>query len=392
MTRTPRILFCFVVGTLATASFTSGAYGQSNLPQMVAARGLYEQGVAAMGRQDYEAAYSMLEEAVRLEPAALGAKLALAEAYEAADRLASAWGTYGIVEQEAIKAKHEDRQTRAHDRAAALAPRLAHLVVVVPENVGRLPGLEIKRDGVPVGPGQWSVPLPADKGSHVIVVQASGRTSTWSTFEVLADGVTARAVVSEPPLAPNDISWCDMPFPPPAPRRAYQQLVPLQPPPRPPLLGYPMIHLVGGDRLELREALSQSDSSLVCSAPCASSVDARAHQEFFLGGDGFLKSERFRLDDQLGAVTIYASIGTTARRIGTLVGMVFGGSAMLGCGVWLPIAAQFDGSSALPPLLSTCLGGGLLALAVSIPVYLGNKTTYSWAQPDQAGNLGVFHF
>ena len=57
----------------------------------------------------------------------------------------------------------------------------------VPEAVGRLPGLSITRDGVQVGPGQWGVPLPADMGSHVIVIEATGRQRIQTTFDILAD-------------------------------------------------------------------------------------------------------------------------------------------------------------------------------------------------------------
>src|SRR4051812_34469617 len=122
MRRTGWFLLLAVAASIAIAGAPSAAHAQSTVPTTVMARGLYEQAVAAIGRKEYEAAYRMLEEAVRLEPAALGARLVLAECYEAADRLASAWGAYGIVEQEAMKAKQEDRRGGGHERAPPLLP------------------------------------------------------------------------------------------------------------------------------------------------------------------------------------------------------------------------------------------------------------------------------
>ncbi len=368
---------------LAALSVSSAARAQtppSNLPQAVAARGLYEQAVAAMGRGDYEAAYPMLEEAVRLEPAALGARLALAECYEAADRLASAWGTYGIVEQEAVKLHQQDRQEKAHARVAALEPRLARMVVDVPERVKVLPGLEIKRDGAPVGPAQWGVPLPADKGSHVVEVAALGRATVRATFEVLADGVTARATLAEPPPATAGTPWWSVPAPPPT-RRAAVQLPPIEPPPPPPERGRPVVDLRGGARLELREA-APSGGNLVCDEGCGVAVDGRAHEEFFVGGEGILESDRFRLDDRIGRVEISVSPGSAAARTGGIVVTAIGGAAALGCGVGMPVAARADAPT--PGLVATCLIGGAVAVGGGLYLLLTTRTTYAIAAHGRA--------
>jgi len=183
--------------------FGTNADAQSNPQQMAIARGIHEQAIVALDRKDYEVACPMLEEAVRIEPSALGARLTLAECYEAADKLASAWGAYSVLELEAKKTNDEKRRVRAREGAAALLPRLAHVVIEVPEAVRVIPGLTIKRDGVALGTSQWGVPVPADKGRRVIQIEAQGRQSTQMSVDVLENGVTVRAVVSEPPRVPE---------------------------------------------------------------------------------------------------------------------------------------------------------------------------------------------
>jgi hypothetical protein len=262
-----RILRQALGAASVAAAFSSEARAQTSVPQTMVARGLYDQAAAAMARKDYEAAYPMLEEALRLEPAALGARLALAECYESADKLASAWATYAIVEQEAIKAKQPDRQQRAHERAAAIEPRLAKLAIEVPEAVSKLPGLDVKRDGVAVGPAQWGVPLPADKGSHLIAVEASGRQTFMIVFEILADGITARATIAEPALPSYSTSWWEMRTPPPAPRRTVKELPAVRAPPPPPQRGVPTVDLMGPQGLELCEVTPAGVEA--CSPPAA---------------------------------------------------------------------------------------------------------------------------
>jgi hypothetical protein len=88
----------------------------------------------------------------------------------------------------------------AHERAEALKPKLATLAIVVPEAPRRLPGIEVTCDGKVVEPGQWGVPLPVDKGRHVIGVTATGRERGERVAEVPADGV-ARTVTVDPPAA-----------------------------------------------------------------------------------------------------------------------------------------------------------------------------------------------
>lgn len=181
------------------------ALAQSVDPQRVAAaQTLYDQATADMEARRYSDACPKLEEVTRLVPEGLGAKLTLAECYEAIGKKASAWAQYVAVEALAPRANQAERAARAGEKALALKAELATITLEVPDAVKRLPGLAITRDGVPVGEVQWGTPVPADKGSHEIVIAATGRKTVTLKVEVAADGakVTARATMPEVIVAP----------------------------------------------------------------------------------------------------------------------------------------------------------------------------------------------
>lgn len=176
------------------------AQDAKNLP---VAQALYAQAVKEMAAKSYATACPKLEEAVRLVPEGVGGKLTLAECYEASGKLASAWSTYALAEATAARAGQADRQKLAHDRAAKLEPKLAMLTIVVEAPARDVPGLEIKRDGVVVGAAQWGVPLPVDKGRHVITATV-GDGRTWErAVDVGRDGARETVGIGELPGAPK---------------------------------------------------------------------------------------------------------------------------------------------------------------------------------------------
>src|SRR5262249_4595426 len=124
--------------------------------------------------------------------------MALAECYEGQGRLASAWSQYSMVEGLAIKAHQAERAEAANRRAAALKPRLATLMIELASGVDGTGGLTTSRDGLDVGAGQRGVALPADVGSHQILVAAPGYRTWKKTIEILADG--AQTTVKVPML------------------------------------------------------------------------------------------------------------------------------------------------------------------------------------------------
>jgi hypothetical protein len=156
-----------------------------------AAQALFDQAKKAMAAHRYADACPKLEESLRLQ-AAVGTLLNLADCYEHSGKLASAWSKYIEVASKARAANQGARARIARDRAAALAPKLSNLVVDVPPSI-RAEGLEIRRDGTPVGEAEWGESIPADAGTHTLEASAPGR-KPWSQTVVVADGATTSRV------------------------------------------------------------------------------------------------------------------------------------------------------------------------------------------------------
>lgn len=191
-----------VILSIAVTTFAPGAHAQSGEgAQTSAATTLWEQALEDMRRQDYASACPRIEEVTRLRPDGLGAKLKLAECYEGAGRLASAWAAYALVEPLAEKANQPERQKTAHDRVEALKPKLATLTIVVPETMRARPGLEIRCDDRVVEPAQWGVPLPVDRGRHVILVTATAMARGEQSEVIETDGTTRTVTIVQPASA-----------------------------------------------------------------------------------------------------------------------------------------------------------------------------------------------
>ncbi|MFT3772734.1 MAG: hypothetical protein QM820_45675 [Minicystis sp.] len=189
----------------ASLGLSSPAAAQGVDPaKAAAAQALYDQATADMDAKSYVVACPRLEEVVRLAPDGLGARMTLGQCYEALGKLASAWSQYALIEVQAAKRGQAERSQRARDRAAALRPRLAVLVIEVPSAARAIPGLSVVRDGVPVGEPQWGVPMPVDTGAHEILVSAPGYKPWKKSIEVVADGAKLSATV--PALKPDPLS------------------------------------------------------------------------------------------------------------------------------------------------------------------------------------------
>ncbi|WP_437475993.1 hypothetical protein WME75_25355 [Sorangium sp. So ce1014] len=161
----------------------------------VAAQALYDQATAEMDAGELASACGKLEEVTRLVPDGLGAKMTLAQCYEAWGKLASAWAEFSRVEDLAAKAGQTERSTRAGEKVAELRPRLATLTIDVPEEVRGYPGLAITRDGVPLGQAQWGASVPVDTGEHEIAVTAPGRKPWREAAVVRADGESVSVAI-----------------------------------------------------------------------------------------------------------------------------------------------------------------------------------------------------
>jgi hypothetical protein len=197
---------------VALLLFPQPAAGQSGDPKdIAAAKVLFDQAVAAMKTKDYATACPKLEDVVRLVPDGIGARIQLGQCYEGAGRLATAWAVYTKAEGVATQPSQGARRKEAHDHAERLAPRLAKLTIVVPEAVRALPGLSIERDGAAVGPAEWGVAVPVDKGTHSVVMIATGKQRQEVTAYIEADGVGADVLIAVPAPATAGGARPDLP-------------------------------------------------------------------------------------------------------------------------------------------------------------------------------------
>ncbi|WP_437910639.1 hypothetical protein WME95_23215 [Sorangium sp. So ce327] len=132
------------------------------------------------------------EESLRLYDS-VNTRYFLADCYERIGKMASAWAHFLEVAARVHASGDRVKEAKARERAAAVQPKVSRLSVVV--EAASTPGLEVKRDGTPVGPGQWGVPMPVDAGIHVVQASAPGKRAWTAQVEVKPGGVTSTLVV-----------------------------------------------------------------------------------------------------------------------------------------------------------------------------------------------------
>jgi hypothetical protein len=186
---------------MATLAVVLGATsaGRAQTRDPGAAQALFDQGRELVRQGKYDKACPKLLESNRLDPG-IGTQFHLADCYEQAGKVASAWATFLDVASQARAAGQSERETAASRRAQNLEPRLPRLTIVVPES-SRAPGLEIRRAGTAIGDAQWGTPVPVDPGEIEIVAAASGRQTLRQSLR-LEEGKTV--TFNLPTLAEQD--------------------------------------------------------------------------------------------------------------------------------------------------------------------------------------------
>ncbi|RYZ05826.1 MAG: hypothetical protein EOO73_18100 [Myxococcales bacterium] len=127
------------------------------------------------------------EESQRAEPAA-GTLLALAYCQERVGLLASSLSSYLAAADLAAKAGQSERQKVAAERAALLQKRISSLTILVPAELSKQAGLQIKRDGVELDRTAYNVSVPLDGGTHSIEATAPGRERWAGVVTLQAEG------------------------------------------------------------------------------------------------------------------------------------------------------------------------------------------------------------
>lgn len=179
-------------------SVSNGAFGQASpAPNSVKlADQRFSEALAMMDAKRYAEACALFEESQRLAPAS-GTLLNLADCYQELGHLAKAYEAFSEAYAQALRTGNVARQQVAKKRSEALAPKLAHVVVTVPEVA---PGLTVLLDGVDLPSTSWAKPKAVDPGSHGLRVTAPGRKALEIALPPLAAGATR--TVEVPPLEP----------------------------------------------------------------------------------------------------------------------------------------------------------------------------------------------
>ena len=193
---------------MALAAGTVGDPAWANNP--ATATMLFDQARRLVAAGRYPEACPKFEESQRLDPG-IGTQFNLADCYEHTDRIASAWALFLDVASSAGGTGQQARETLARKRAAALEPKLSKLTIVAPRDVT---GLEVRRNGEPLGGMLWNNPTPVDPGSYTIEATAPGK-KKWSTIATVGpDGAMVSVTIpvlengetmsSQPPTPPGD--------------------------------------------------------------------------------------------------------------------------------------------------------------------------------------------
>lgn len=171
-------IWAFCLATLPSLSLA----GESD---EAGARVLFSEGRRLADIGHYAEACPKFEDSFRLNPG-IGTNFNLADCLEHVGRTASAWTRFLDVEAATKVAGQVERERAARARAAALEPKLAHLVIEVGSAVE---GLIVERDGIVVGPALLGISVPVDPGVHVVEATAPGK-EKWTQSTTVPDAPT----------------------------------------------------------------------------------------------------------------------------------------------------------------------------------------------------------
>lgn len=144
------------------------ALAQPTPDQVVQAKQLFEDGRKLAQAGKYQDACDTFSKSFALDPA-IGTELNLGDCQEKLGHLSVAWHLF---DDAAKKDNDADRIKYARGRAATLAPRLAAVVIKLPDP--GVVGLVVKVEGNPVPPAA-EITTMVDPGDQVVEVEAPGR-------------------------------------------------------------------------------------------------------------------------------------------------------------------------------------------------------------------------
>ncbi len=171
------------------------------------AQATFDQGLADMGAERFDAACPKLAESYRLDPQP-GVLFTLAECEAKQGKLATAVVHYRTYVEllgrmsSVQRAKQQQRERVAQAQIQSLRPRIPELTLVVPPTAP--PDTTVERDGVAVDSAAVGVAVPVDPGEHKVRLKlADGRDRTYVVG--LAEGERRRLQLELPADHPDAV-------------------------------------------------------------------------------------------------------------------------------------------------------------------------------------------
>lgn len=181
---------------------------------------VFQKAVEKLAQGAAEEACALFEESDHIDPQP-GTEYELAKCYATIGRHASAWSRFrAVAEKLDAKGEHEKAEKVRRLVTDTIEPKLARLTITVPDRAARAPGLDVKRDGVPIGKAMWGAATPVDPGAHRVRVVAPNKVP-WETTASVKPSASVTIIVPEL----SDEAAIALPKPTP--------LAPLQRPPEP---------------------------------------------------------------------------------------------------------------------------------------------------------------
>ena len=181
-----RRVIAFVLAT-GLASTATSAHAEPSEGGAAAAESLFQEARKLMDAKRYSEACPKLVASQKIAPA-VGTLLNLADCYERAGQLASAWARFHEAIALAQRLGRADREKTAKERAEKLEPRLIKLTITTPDR-----DVEVKLDGNVLDAAALGTPVPVDPGKHAIEATAKGK-KTFSTTVDVSDRARSPAV------------------------------------------------------------------------------------------------------------------------------------------------------------------------------------------------------
>lgn len=191
MRRIPRIVPLLALSLLLSPA---GARADDDAAALQKGKALYDEAVPLLDAKKYAEACPKLQEATRLVPVAVGARLALGECEEGRGRLASALASYRKAQALAASAGQPDREKVAQGRAAALEGKVGSIAIAVRPEEASLEGFAVELDGRRLDAAERSAPILVDAGKHTVVATTKAGDRFETSLET-KDGERAQVSV-----------------------------------------------------------------------------------------------------------------------------------------------------------------------------------------------------